>query len=273
MRSLSELPFKSVHNRHMAILLQNEEHIAREYWHHDSRIRRLCRILVHLPSPPLDTPRKVSSTVPNHGRLYRNRNDLHVSVVCSSSACAAHQFYVVIWSLSVAKGVGPIFRTGQHTGSTGWSLSWVMMSSINSSIGSQAAGMTNGSDWSRYGKNKTGFLAGTFLCLFMTGTLVCLIGLVTTAACQQIYGEVYWNPPDLLMVMMDYGNGSSKSRAAVFFLALGFGLTVGVNFVSGLYSIFNIRYSPCSRTSWATLQQVIKFLRTLFVVDTIIRWD
>jgi len=132
---------------------------------------------------------------------------------------------MLIWSLSVAKGVGPVFHTGQHTASTGWSLSWVMMSSINSSIGSQAAGMTNGSDWSRYGKNKSGYLAGTFLCLFVTGTLVCLVGLVTTAACQKIYGQVYWNPPDLLMVMMDFGNGSAKSRAAVFFLALGFGLT------------------------------------------------
>jgi NCS1 family nucleobase:cation symporter-1 len=70
---------------------------------------------------------------------------------------------------------------------------------------------------------------------------------VTTSACQKIYGEIYWNrkfttlsesprlhiiaalivntAPDLLMVMMDNGQGSSKSRAGVFFLSAGFALT------------------------------------------------
>lgn len=33
------------------------------------------------------------------------------------------------------------------------------------------------------------------------------------------------NPPDLLMVMMDSGNGSSAARAGVFFLSFGFALT------------------------------------------------
>jgi NCS1 family nucleobase:cation symporter-1 len=59
----------------------------------------------------------------------------------------------------------------------------------------------------------------------ITAVLVSLIGLVTAAAAQKIYGEVYWNPPDLMMKMMDNGNGSSRSRAAVFFLAAGFALT------------------------------------------------
>lgn len=87
--------------------------------------------------------------------------------------------------------------------------------------------MTNGSDFSRYAKNKSGYIAGTSICVFVVGILVCFAGLVTTAACQKIYGEIYWNPPDLLMVMMDFGNGSSKARAGVFFLSLGFGLPVG----------------------------------------------
>ena len=51
------------------------------------------------------------------------------------------------------------------------------------------------------------------------------IRLVTTASGQKIYGEIYWNPPDLLMRMMDNGNGSSRSRAGVFFLAAGFAFT------------------------------------------------
>jgi len=99
-----------------------------------------------------------------------------------------------------------------------------MMSSIGSTVGGVAAGMTNGSDFSRYARNKTSYLVSTIFSVLCLGVLVSFIGLVTTAACQKIYGDIYWNPPDLLMVMMDYGNGSSKSRAAVFFLSLGFAL-------------------------------------------------
>jgi hypothetical protein len=51
------------------------------------------------------------------------------------------------------------------------------------------------------------------------------MGLVTASASQKIYGEVFWNPPDLLMRMMENGNGSSKARAGVFFLAAGFAFT------------------------------------------------
>lgn len=76
--------------------------------------------------------------------------------------------------------------------------------------------------------------------------LVSLIGLVVTAACQGIYGEVYWFPPDLLMRIINSGDGFSKARAGVFFLAAGFALTemfenvcgnavVGGNDLAGLF--------------------------------------
>jgi nucleobase:cation symporter-1, NCS1 family len=135
-----------------------------------------------------------------------------------------------------------VFHSGQHTSSSALPVSWIMMSAINSAIGGQAAAMTNGSDFSRYGRSKIMYIVGTGLCLFVTGILVCLVGLTTTAACQRIYGAVYWNPPDLLMVMMDFGNGSAKARAGVFFLSFGFGLTVRsflvyINYNSRLISL------------------------------------
>lgn len=78
-----------------------------------------------------------------------------------------------------------------------------MMAGINQAIGQKAAGMTNSSDFSRYSKNKRDYIIGTVSVYWITGVLVCLGGLVTTAACQKIYGSIWWNPPDLLMVMMD----------------------------------------------------------------------
>ncbi|KAF2035817.1 hypothetical protein EK21DRAFT_53812 [Setomelanomma holmii] len=132
----------------------------------------------------------------------------------------------MIWALSVAPGVGPLWNAGQAIPSgSRFGTSWLIMAGINQGIGGLAAGITNGSDFSRYSKARRSYIIGTIASCVVTGILVCLVGLVTAAAGQKIYGEVYWNPPDLLMRMMENGNGSSKARAGVFFLAAGFALT------------------------------------------------
>ncbi|KAI6093663.1 NCS1 nucleoside transporter family protein-like protein [Hypoxylon rubiginosum] len=133
---------------------------------------------------------------------------------------------IMIWALSTAHGAGPLLSTGVALpeGSK-WNVSWLLMAGINQTIGGITAGITNGSDFSRYARNWRAYLIGTITSGWITGILVCLVGLVTTSAAQKIYGEVFWNPPDLLMRMMENGEGSSAARAGVFFLAFGFGLT------------------------------------------------
>ncbi|KAH7051995.1 uracil permease [Macrophomina phaseolina] len=144
----------------------------------------------------------------------------------TSIYCGVGMICMLIWSLAVAKGVGPLWSQGQTIPATSsWNSSWLMMRGINQMIGGIAAGITNGSDFSRYARGPKHYLAGTILSAWVTGTLVSLVGLVVTSACQKIYGEIYWNPPDLLMRMMDSGHGSSKARAGVFFLSAGFALT------------------------------------------------
>lgn len=78
-----------------------------------------------------------------------------------------------------------------------------MMAGLNQAIGGKVAGMTNESDFSRYANSYSAFVLGTVSIQWVVGILVSLGGLVTTAACQIIYGEIWWNPPDLMMVMMD----------------------------------------------------------------------
>ncbi|KAI1779852.1 NCS1 nucleoside transporter family protein-like protein [Hypoxylon cercidicola] len=133
---------------------------------------------------------------------------------------------IMIWALATAHGAGPLLRTGVALpeGSR-WNVSWLMMAGVNQVIGGIAAGITNGSDFSRYARNRRAYVVGTITSGWLTGILVCVVGLVTTSAAQKLYGEVYWNPPDLLMRMMENGEGSSAARAGVFFLAFGFGLT------------------------------------------------
>ncbi|TLD11019.1 hypothetical protein PgNI_05440 [Pyricularia grisea] len=141
----------------------------------------------------------------------------------SSLGCGIGMLAMMTWSLSVAKGVGPVFYKAEAVSSTSrWSVSWLMMAGLNQAIGGKVAGMVNESDFSRYSNSTVGFICGIVSVQWLIGILVSLGGLVTTAACQLIYGKIFWNPPDLMMVMMDNGNGSSASRAGVFFLALAF---------------------------------------------------
>lgn len=43
---------------------------------------------------------------------------------------------LVKWSLSVAKGVGPVFNTGQDIPAySSWNTSWLIMAGINQMIG------------------------------------------------------------------------------------------------------------------------------------------
>jgi len=122
----------------------------------------------------------------------------------SSAGCGLAMISMMIWSLSVAKGVGPVFYQGENVPSSSrWGISWLMMAALNQAIGQKAAGMTNESDFSRYANGKWGFVIGIFSAQWLVGIFVSFGGLVTTAACQLIYGKIWWNPPDLLMVMMD----------------------------------------------------------------------
>ncbi|CAN9315255.1 unnamed protein product [Alternaria alternata] len=140
--------------------------------------------------------------------------------------CGVGMLAWMIWAVVTAKGVGPLWNAGQTIPSgSPWGTSWLIMAGINQTIGGLAAGITNGSDFSRYARSRRHYIHGTIASCVITNVVVSLVGLVTTASGQKIYGEIYWNPPDLLMRMMDNGNGSSRSRAGVFFLAAGFAFT------------------------------------------------
>ena len=122
----------------------------------------------------------------------------------SSLGCGLAMLAMMIWSLAVAKGVGPVFYKGQDVPETSrFGVNWIMMAGLNQAIGQKVAGVVNESDFSRYANSYTGFVVGVVSVQWVIGILVSLGGLVTTAACQVIYGDIWWNPPDLMMVMMD----------------------------------------------------------------------
>lgn len=67
----------------------------------------------------------------------------------------------MIWSLATAGGIGPLFHTRSSIpGTSPWNASWLMMGAINQSIAGIVAGITNGSDFSRYARDGRSMLIG-----------------------------------------------------------------------------------------------------------------
>lgn len=216
---------RCVSDRNLAIICAYEEFVRSKHANDHRSIRRFCCFLVSLHAISLVEAREVQDSLPCGVHMVRCRNASMVGCSNSHSSIIANEARM-IWALAVARGVGPLWSSGQNVpAASPFGTSWLIMAGINQSIGGLAAGITNGSDFSRYASARRHYIYGTIGSCVITGVLVSLVGLVTAAAAQKIYGEVYWNPPDLLMRMMDNGNGSSKARAGVFFLAAGFAFT------------------------------------------------
>lgn len=128
----------------------------------------------------------------------------------------------LVWILAIAKGVGPIFYQPNTVAASGspFNTGWLIVGGITTATSGTAAGITNASDFGRYGKSRRIYALATFLSAILVGSIIGLVGLTATAAGQKAYGVVYWNPPDLFMKMMDNGHGSAKSRAGIFIVCL-----------------------------------------------------
>jgi nucleobase:cation symporter-1, NCS1 family len=76
--------------------------------------------------------------------------------------------------------------------------------------------------------------------------VVGLLGIFTAAAAETAYGEVLWNPIDIINHWMD--SGSSGGRAAAAFAAIGLIIvTLGINISANSISAANDLMSFCPR--------------------------
>ncbi|EXJ88396.1 hypothetical protein A1O1_05326 [Capronia coronata CBS 617.96] len=126
---------------------------------------------------------------------------------------------IMIYVLSSAGGAGPLL-SAPATAKSGSELGWAIVQGITTVIGGIAVGLTNQADYSRFARRPGDQVFGQWFSILTLGTILPLFGCLTSSASMKLYGEAYWNPPDLLLRWLqdDY---NSKARAGAFFAGVG----------------------------------------------------
>lgn len=95
-----------------------------------------------------------------------------------------------------------------------------MLSSISSIAGAYTGGTVKVSDWTRFAKTKNAPIIPVTIAMPLTVTLGALVGVLTTSASYELYGQVLWNPPVLLQ-HLQAEHYTAACRAGTFFAGLG----------------------------------------------------
>lgn len=148
-------------------------------------------------------------------------------------------FFVVllIWALATmgSAGFGDTLSNETVLPQTGgpYSVAWMMVYGIVSTVGSIAAGILNQNDYSRFSKRPRHAILGQAVAFPVHAIFGSLVGILVTAATQQRFGgEAIWSPPDLFARLIQQ-NGDAGTRAAAFFAGLALVVAqLGVN-ISG----------------------------------------
>lgn len=169
-----------------------------------------------------------------HGRLYAlNRVEIcltefqlirpekvRIPVAFANIFTTCVMIGITIRTCKEAGGVGPLIHKGTNYSTL--SPAWAWFYAITSTVGGISSGILNQSDYTRFAKKQGHQVPGTIFGLFLVGTLVPILSILTASASVEIYGEEpFWNPLTLVIQWMldDYSPGN---RAGAFFCSLAF---------------------------------------------------
>ena len=119
----------------------------------------------------------------------------------------------------------------------GAALAWAFFNNLNGVLGNYATLGLNIADFARY-SNKTSAQNVQAVVIPVIFTIVGLLGIFTAAAAESAYGDILWNPIDIINHWMD--SGSHGGRAAAAFGAIGLLIvTLGINISANSISAAN----------------------------------
>ncbi|KAK3937829.1 NCS1 nucleoside transporter, partial [Diplogelasinospora grovesii] len=130
---------------------------------------------------------------------------------------------MLAWTVTKAGGVGPIVH--QPGTATGWKKGWLIVHMLTVSAANCATFASNAADFQRYATKPSDVLAGNIIGFPVANALVAIVGNLVCASSQLIFGELVWDPLELLD-MLQTRHYTPANRAGCFFIALCFAYSV-----------------------------------------------
>ncbi|KAK4569408.1 hypothetical protein LTR86_003171 [Recurvomyces mirabilis] len=158
--------------------------------------------------------------------------------------------FIAIFGSTLHKAGGTISNSSVITGIgepkiNGSLLVWAFFSNLNGVLGNYATLGLNIADFSRYA-NKPSAQNVQAIVIPIVFTIVGLLGIFTAAAAEPAYGQVMWNPIEIVKLWME--SGSHASRAAAAFAAIGLLIvTLGINISANSISAANDLMAFCPK--------------------------
>ncbi|KAK9342067.1 permease for cytosine/purines, uracil, thiamine, allantoin-domain-containing protein [Lipomyces starkeyi] len=128
-------------------------------------------------------------------------------------------FAMLGWCVGRAGGLGPVASHGSTV--HGSEKAWLILRFLMLGAANCATFASNAADFQRYTKRPNGVILGNLLGFPVANLMVGLIGNIVGASSQNIFGELVWNPLDLLD-RFQTTNYTPANRAGCFFIALMF---------------------------------------------------
>jgi NCS1 family nucleobase:cation symporter-1 len=152
----------------------------------------------------------------------------------------APMVFLAVFGDTLHKAGGTISRSTVVTEGVkvhGSVLAWAFFGNLNGVLGNYATLGLNIADFSRYAKKPSAQNVQVIV-IPIIFTIVGLLGIFTAAAAETAYGEVMWNPVEIINLWM--ASGSHGGRAAAAFAAIGLIIvTLGINISANSISAAN----------------------------------
>ncbi|KAH8893552.1 hypothetical protein GQ53DRAFT_644772 [Thozetella sp. PMI_491] len=138
-----------------------------------------------------------------------------------------------IWAMVRSGGPGS-FELSDYSASNA-ALVWAVVASINNAInGNFGPFIASGQDITRFAVSPRDQTIGQALTAPFSATIVAILGIVTAACSQKIYGQAFWQPALLLEAILRE-NSDSKTKFAVLCVAASFVFgTIVTNYICNI---------------------------------------
>ncbi|KAB8235595.1 permease for cytosine/purines, uracil, thiamine, allantoin-domain-containing protein [Aspergillus alliaceus] len=133
---------------------------------------------------------------------------------------------MLAWTLSLSGSSKHTFQT--HSTIHGTEKSWMLAKFFWLGLASVATFVSNAADLQRYTRRPNDVILGQVLSFPIANFVIAIMGCVIAATSEPIFGELIWNPINILERLMEGDRYTAGNRAGCFFISLAFLLSYAI---------------------------------------------